>query len=675
MNNKNKRSALRYIIISVVAILLIVVLWMVIYRNQNKPQEVSYDTMISQIKNGEVTGIYVSGGYTVYYTTEADLTKFNKNPATYAKKYAEAPSRTVFSEDLKDIAKDLEAEGKTLSVQTVYDNPSNTTSWTSYIVPVAGLLIMLVMVFFLFRQIGGQNKQAMTFGKTRARLTRNVKVRFSDVAGAEEEKEELKEIVEFLKSPEKFKKLGAKVPKGCLLVGPPGTGKTLFAKAVAGESNVNFFSISGSDFVEMFVGTGAARVRDLFDQAQKNKPCIVFIDEIDAVGRKRGAGLGGGNDEREQTLNQLLVQMDGFEESTDIIVMAATNRADVLDPALLRPGRFDRQIYVHMPDVKGREEILKVHSRQKPLAPDVTFKTVARMTTGFSGADLANLLNEAAILAARNNRSVIVMEDILEGINKVIAGPQKKSRVVTDSDKRITAYHESGHAIVAKLLPNCDEVQEVSIIPRGQAAGYTLTRPETDDSHVTKNKLNDTIAMMLGGRAAEEIVIKDISTGASNDIERASGIARKMVVEWGMSEEIGNMFLGADKEVFLGKDYGTAHNYSEEMAGKIDSEIKKIIDKNYEIAKNLLSKNRKILDNMVKVLYEKETIYTEDVEGLFEGKSAEEIIAEIDAREALKEKYKKQEETTVAEAKEPEVFDDPITPVTTVDNKESSNEE
>ena len=675
MNNKNKRSALRYIIISVVAILMIVLLWVVVYKNQNKPQEVSYDTMINQIKNGEVTGIYVSGGYTVYYTTEADLTKFNKNPATYAKKFTQAPSRTVFSEDLKEIYKDFEEKGTELIVTVVYDNPSNTTSWTSYIVPVLGLVIMLIMVFFLFRQIGGQNKQAMAFGKTRARLTRNVKVRFSDVAGAEEEKEELKEIVEFLKSPEKFRKLGARVPKGVLLVGPPGTGKTLFAKAVAGESNVNFFSISGSDFVEMFVGTGAARVRDLFDQAQKNKPCIVFIDEIDAVGRQRGAGLGGGNDEREQTLNQLLVQMDGFEESTDIIVMAATNRADVLDPALLRPGRFDRQIYVLMPDVKGREEILKVHSREKPLAPDVTFKVVARMTTGFSGADLANLLNEAAILAARNNRSVIVMEDILEGINKVIAGPQKKSRVVTDSDKRITAYHESGHAIVARLLPNCDEVQEVSIIPRGQAAGYTLTRPETDDSHVTKNKLNDTIAMMLGGRAAEEIVIKDISTGASNDIERASNLARKMVVEWGMSEEIGNMFLGADKEVFLGKDYGTAHNYSEVMAGKIDAEIKKIIDSNYEIAKKLLSNNRKILDNMVKVLFEKETIYTDDVDGLFEGKSAEEIIAEIDAREAAKEKYKKEEKEKVEVVKEADLFDAPIAPVTTVDNKDNAKHE
>ena len=665
MNNKNKGAALRYIIVSIVAILLIVVLWFVIYKAQHKPQAQSYNTMMEQVQTNQVTAIYVEGGYTVYYTTSKDTKNFDKNPATYAEYYTQVPSRTVIHEDLA---------AKGYSGKITYDNPSNTTPWTSYIVPVAGLLIMLVMVFFLFRQIGGQNKQAMSFGKTRARLTRNVKVRFSDVAGAEEEKEELKEIVEFLKSPEKFKKLGARVPKGVLLVGPPGTGKTLFAKAVAGESNVNFFSISGSDFVEMFVGTGAARVRDLFDQAQKNKPCIVFIDEIDAVGRQRGAGLGGGNDEREQTLNQLLVQMDGFEESTDIIVMAATNRADVLDPALLRPGRFDRQIYVHMPDVKGREEILKVHSRQKPLAPEVTFKVVARMTTGFSGADLENLLNEAAILAARNNRSVIVMEDILEGINKVIAGPQKKSRVVTDSDKRITAYHESGHAIVARLLPNCDEVQEVSIIPRGQAAGYTLTRPETDDSHVTKNKLNDTIAMMLGGRAAEELVIKDISTGASNDIERASSIARRMVVEWGMSDVIGNMFLGADKEVFLGKDYGTAHNYSEDMAGKIDTEIKKIIDKNYEIAKNLLSKNKSVMDNMVKVLFEKETIYTEDVDALFDGKSAEEVIKAIDEREASKEKYKKAEEVNpkieiVSEQENP--FDSAIEPVTTVETEKS----
>ena len=497
-------------------------------------------------------------------------------------------------------------------------------------------VVMGIVLFIIFRQSAGANKQAMNFGKTKARVNMNVPVRFSDVAGAEEEKEELKEIVDFLKNPQKFSALGARIPKGVLLVGPPGTGKTLFAKAVAGESNVPFFSISGSDFVEMFVGTGAARVRDLFDQAKRNMPCIVFIDEIDAVGRQRGTGLGGGHDEREQTLNQLLVQMDGFEKNDGIIIMAATNRADILDPALLRPGRFDRQIYVNIPDVKGREAILKVHSRNKPLAPDVSFKILARMTSGFSGADLENLLNEAAILAARANRKVIVMEDILEGINKVIAGPQKKSRVVTDSDKRITAYHESGHAIIAKVLENCDEVQEVSIIPRGQAAGYTLTRPETDDSHITKGKLIDMITMMLGGRAAEEIVIHDISTGASNDIQRASTIARKMVTEWGMSKAVGNMYLGGDKEVFLGRDYGTTHSYSEQLGGVIDDEIKTILDKCYARALELLNKYRSVMDNMVKVLFAKDTIYTDEVEMLFEGRSAEEVIKAIDERQAKK---------------------------------------
>ena len=637
---KNRNSnVLRYIIISIAVVLIIALLWSVLYSKNNGPKEVDYNYMMDQIKNGEVTAIYVEGGYTVYYTTAADTTKFNKKPTSYAESYAQIPARSTFAEEISSMGLS--------GVSIKYDNPTTTNSWTSYLVPGLGVVVMLILMFFIFRQIGGQNKQAMSFGQTKARLTKNVTVRFSDVAGAEEEKTELREIVDFLKNPSKYTKLGARIPKGVLLIGPPGTGKTLFAKAVAGESNVPFFSISGSDFVEMFVGTGAARVRDLFAQAKKNQPCIVFIDEIDAVGRQRGAGLGGGNDEREQKLNQLLVQMDGFEKNEGIIVMAATNRADVLDPALMRPGRFDRQIYVHTPDVKGREEIFKVHSRNKPLAPDVTFKNIARMTTGFSGADIENLLNEAAILAARANRNVIVMEDILEAINKVIAGPQKKSRVITDSDKRITAYHESGHAIVARMLPYCDEVQEVSIIPRGQAAGYTLTRPETDDSHVTKNKLNDTIAMMLGGRAAEQIVIKDISTGASNDIERASSVARKMVVEWGMSDSIGNMFLGADKEVFLGKDYGTAHNYSEEMAGNIDKEIKNILDKNYKVALDILNNNRTVLDNMVKVLFEKETIYTEDVEALFDGKTPEEVIAQIDARENQKEKYKKEKPQTV----------------------------
>ena len=532
---------------------------------------------------------------------------------------------------------------KFLGAQVTFSNDdlNGDTSWVSMIFPIVATIVMGILLFIMFRQMAGSNGKAMNFGKNKAKLMTNVKVRFNDVAGAEEEKEELQEVVEFLKNPKKFSELGARIPKGVLLVGPPGTGKTLFAKAVAGEAGVPFFSMSGSDFVEMFVGTGAARVRDLFAEAEKNMPCIVFIDEIDAVGRQRGAGLGGGNDEREQTLNQLLVQMDGFEKNEGIIIMAATNRADVLDPALLRPGRFDRQIYVNIPDVKGREEIFKVHSRNKPLGPDVSFKVLARMTSGFSGADIENLLNEAAILAARANRRVIIMEDILEGINKVIAGPQKKSRTITETDKRITAYHEAGHAIVARVLPGCDEVQEVSIVPRGMAAGYTLTRPVNDDSHVTKNKLNDMVSMMLGGRAAEQIVIHDISTGASNDIERASGIARKMVTEWGMSEKLGNMFLGGSGEVFLGRDYSQHTAYSEAIAGQIDEEVKSIIDENYQRALQILKDNRSILDNMVKVLYEKNTIYTEEVDMLFDGKSAEDIIKSIDEKMAKREEYKK----------------------------------
>ena len=490
-----------------------------------------------------------------------------------------------------------------------------------------GLGVLLVI---MFRQGTNSNNQAINFGKTKARLNQDVKVRFDDVAGAEEEKEELREIVDFLRNPKRFKEAGARIPKGVLLVGEPGTGKTLFAKAVAGEANVAFFSISGSDFVEMFVGVGASRVRDLFAQAKANKPCIIFIDEIDAVGRQRGAGLGGGHDEREQTLNQLLVQMDGFETSEGIIIMAATNRADILDPALLRPGRFDRQIYVNVPDVKGREAIFKVHSRNKTLDGDIDFKKLARLTSGFTGADIENLLNEAAILAARAGRKNITMTDILEGINKVVIGPQKKSRIITESDKRITAYHESGHAIIAHLLEHCDEVQEVSIVPRGLAAGYTLTLPDSDDSHVTKNQLNDMITMMLGGRAAEELVIHDISTGASNDIQRATGIAKNMVTEWGMSETLGNAFWGTSHEVFLGRDYQAQHSYSEEVAGKIDAEITGIINRNYERAKKILSDNRAIMDNMVKLLFERETIYATEVSQLFAGKDADEILAELE---------------------------------------------
>ena len=512
-------------------------------------------------------------------------------------------------------------------------DPNAGSFWSSLIMPVIMLALGVMVFMFLMRQMGGGTKGALDFGKTKARVNQSVKVRFTDVAGAEEEKEELKEVVEFLKNPRKFSALGAKIPKGVLLVGPPGTGKTLFAKAVAGEADVPFFSISGSDFVEMFVGVGASRVRDLFALAKKSMPCIVFIDEIDAVGRQRGAGLGGGNDEREQTLNQLLVQMDGFEANEGIIIMAATNRADILDPALLRPGRFDRQIYVNMPDVRGREQILKVHSRNKPLATDVNFKVLARMTAGFSGADLANLMNEAAILAARNNEKAITNVDLYEAINKVMIGPQKKSRLVTETDKRITAYHESGHAILAKLLSNCDPVQEVSIIPRGMAAGYTMTRPDNDNNHVEKAKLLDDIVMTLGGRVAEELIIKDISAGASNDISVVTDRARKMVTQWGMSDVIGPVNYGDNDQIFVGRDYQTRANYSESMAALIDSEVEKIVKEGHKKATELLSANKNLLDVMARVLIEHETIYQDEVDLIMEGKSAAEVGVYIEERE------------------------------------------
>ncbi len=636
-----KAGIIRTVIVIVALIALIVLIWVMLGTGK-KPAELPYDgsddSFVTMLENGEIQAVYVVNGSDAYIlkkNSATDYETFKKNPAKAADYHVETGGYAAILQLFDDLR---EVEGATVPELTLHYETG--VSWTSIVFPLIMLLLLGGTIFFIIKQNAGANKQAMNFGKTKARMTMSTNVKFSDVAGAEEEKEELKEIVDFLKNPQKFSDLGARIPKGVLLVGPPGTGKTLFAKAVAGESNVPFFSISGSDFVEMFVGTGAARVRDLFDQAKRNMPCIVFIDEIDAVGRQRGAGLGGGHDEREQTLNQLLVQMDGFEKNEGIIIMAATNRADILDPALLRPGRFDRQIYVNIPDVKGREEIFKVHSRNKPLAPDVSFKILARMTSGFSGADIANLLNEAAILAARAGRKVIVMEDILEGINKVIAGPQKKSRIVTDSDKRITAYHEAGHAIIARLLPGCDEVQEVSIIPRGAAAGYTLTRPDTDDSHVTKNKLLDNIVMMLGGRAAEQIVIHDISTGASNDIERASGIARKMVTEWGMSEQLGNMFLGGSKEVFLGRDYGTTHSYSEKLGGIIDSEVKRILDESYDRALTLIKEHRSVMDNMVRVLFAKNTIYTDEVEMLFEGNSAEDVIKAIDERQAKHRTYR-----------------------------------
>ena len=509
------------------------------------------------------------------------------------------------------------------------------------IYPILYIAFGLFLVWMIFKLLNSSGKGAMSFGKSRAKAYTTSKVKFSDIAGTDEEKEELKEIVEFLKSPKKFTDLGARIPKGVLLVGYPGTGKTLLARAVAGEANVPFISISGSDFVEMFVGVGASRVRDLFEQAKKNKPCIVFIDEIDAVGRQRGAGLGGGNDEREQTLNQLLVEMDGFESNEGIIILAATNRADVLDPALLRPGRFDRQIYVNVPDVKGREGILRIHARNKKLDDDIDFKTLAKITVGFTGADIENMLNEAAILAARAGRPKIIMQDITEGINKVTMGPQKKSRLVTDRDRKITAYHESGHAILAKKLKNTDEVQEVSIIPRGMAGGYTMQRPENDNSYRTYNYLMDEIAVCMGGRLAEELIFKDISTGASNDISQATKIAHNMVYNWGMSKNLGFLSLDSSEQVFIGRDYQTKNEFSEKLAAEADDEVRSILDYNYKRAKKLLSENINLLNEMATLLLDKETINKEEVDMLMEGKSAQEISAFMEQRE--KERKEKEE--------------------------------
>ncbi len=555
-------------------------------------------------------------GYAIYGYTDA-------NQRTYAY-WTYGPS---FYEGYDpDEQSNLLAKWEELGVEIYFSDPNAGAGWSNAIIYLGLLVVVGIAMYLIMRSMSGGSGKIMNFGKSKAPVANNVKVRFSDVAGAEEEKEELKEVVEFLKTPKKFSNLGAKIPKGVLLVGPPGTGKTLFAKAVAGEAGVPFFSVSGSDFVEMYVGVGASRVRDLFDTAKRNQPCIIFIDEIDAVGRQRGAGLGGGHDEREQTLNQILVQMDGFETNEGVIVMAATNRADILDNALLRPGRFDRQIYVNLPDVKGREAILKVHARNKPLAPDVNFKIIARMTSGFSGADIANLLNEAAILAARAGKSTIGNLELYEGINKVIMGPQKKSRVVTEADKKSTAYHEAGHAILAKLCVHNDNVHEVSIIPRGMAAGYTLSRPDTDDRSDTINKLNDEICMALGGRVAEELVIHDFSAGASGDIRQITNMARKMVTEWGMSEKVGPICYGSDGPVFLGRDFEERNSYSEATAATIDSEVRAIIERQYARAKKLLAENRSILDNMARVLVERETIYTAEVDMLMQGASYTEVL-------------------------------------------------
>ena len=513
-------------------------------------------------------------------------------------------------------------------IKTLQDNgveitaapPEQPAWWMSLLGSAIPIIILVVLFFFIMQQTQGGGGRVMNFGKSRAKLMGegNVKVSFKDVAGAEEAKQELEEVVEFLKDPGKFTTIGAKIPKGVLLAGPPGTGKTLLAKAVAGEAGVPFFTISGSDFVEMFVGVGASRVRDLFTQAKKNAPCIIFIDEIDAVGRQRGAGLGGGHDEREQTLNQLLVEMDGFGANEGIITIAATNRPDILDPALLRPGRFDRQVIVGRPDLRGREAILKVHARNKPLADDVDLKTIAKKTPGFTGADLNNLLNEAALLAARLNKKVITMAEVEEASEKVSMGPERRSHIVSEKDRKLTAYHESGHAIVAHLLPHADPVHKVTIIPRGAAGGYTMMLPTEEQNYKTKSQLLADIRVALGGRIAEALILDEISTGASGDLQSVTNTARAMVTRWGMSDELGPIVFGEQQEqVFLGKNLGHERNYSEEIAAKIDSEIHRIVEEAYKDVTKLLSENEKFLHDMANALLEEETIDAKAVDNLY----------------------------------------------------------
>lgn len=504
-----------------------------------------------------------------------------------------------------------------------FQQTNSSSAWISVVPTILMVVVFLVFFFMIMNQSQGSggNRGVMNFGKSKAKMAppNSNKVTFKDVAGADEEKAELEEIVDFLKQPKKYIEMGARIPKGVLLVGPPGTGKTLLAKAISGEAGVPFFSISGSDFVEMFVGVGASRVRDMFDQAKKNAPCIVFIDEIDAVGRQRGAGVGGGHDEREQTLNQLLVEMDGFGVNEGIIMIAATNRPDILDPALLRPGRFDRQIVVGAPDVAGREAILKVHTRNKHLGDDVELKVLAKRTPGFTGADLENLTNEAALLAVRRNKMTIDMDDIEEAITRVIAGPEKKSRVMSAHDKKITAYHEAGHAVAMRMLEHSDPVHEISIIPRGMAAGYTMHLPENDRSHISKLKLKDDMVGLLGGRVAEQIIIGDISTGAKNDIDRTSSIARSMVMQYGMSSKIGTISFGNDNgEVFLGRDMGKSSNISEETSAKIDEEVKALIDEAYKRAEKILNENVNKLHAVAQALLEKEKIDGEEFERIFQ---------------------------------------------------------
>ena len=611
MNNSRKYRSVSGPTIIMFIIIVAAVLWMA-SQLQMHQQEMTYTQFMAEVKADNVTDVYIEQSRAVPTGT-----------VTFNLKEDDS-TRKVNVSNVEEVERFLESQKLDYRMEAV---PQESVL-SSILLPLLITMGGIALIFFLMnRQGGGANAKAMNFGKSRARMSgqNEIKVTFADVAGLKEEKEELEEIVDFLKSPKKYVQVGARIPKGVLLEGPPGTGKTLLAKAVAGEAGVPFFSISGSDFVEMFVGVGASRVRDLFQDAKKNAPCIVFIDEIDAVARRRGSGLGGGHDEREQTLNQLLVEMDGFGVNEGIIVMAATNRKDILDPAILRPGRFDRNVIVGRPDVGGREEILKVHSKNKPLGDDVDLKQIAQTTSGFTGADLENLLNEAAILAAKDNRIFIQQQDIRHAFVKVGIGPEKKSRVVSDKERRITAYHESGHAILFHVLPDVGPVYSVSIIPTGGAGGYTMPLPERDDMFNTKGHMLQEITVALGGRVAEEEIFDDITTGASQDIRQATAIAKSMITKFGMSERLGLINYDNDSdEVFIGRDFGhTSRGYGEKVAGTIDEEVKRIIDECYEKARAIIREHHNVLDACANLLLEKEKITRNEFEALFENCGAD----------------------------------------------------
>ena len=624
--NKNQ-SAGMYIILAIVVLVFVSSVFLA--GPATSTSEISYSNFLQRLENKEFIKIEKAQDFLIAVPklqpkaeavlTDTAITAQNPFGVAVEKKIPTVQYKVLTPKDDTELLKKIEESG----AEIVVLQPENSSQLWGFLGTLVFPILIFVFLAMMAKSIQAGGTQAMSFGKSKAKmlLDSKVKTTFKDVAGIDEEKKELEEIVDFLKNGAKYLKLGARIPKGVLLVGPPGTGKTLMAKAVAGEAGVPFFSISGSDFVEMFVGVGASRVRDLFEQAKKHQPCIIFIDEIDAVGRQRGAGLGGGHDEREQTLNQLLVEMDGFDENTNIIVIAATNRPDILDSALLRPGRFDRQIYINAPDVKGREEILRVHAKNKQLDSEVDLKVLAKRTPGFTGADLQNLLNESALLAARNNKTSISMDDVDNSIDRVIAGIEKKSKVMTDEDKELTSYHEVGHALIAKLVKDGNELHKVSIIPRGMALGITWTRPKDERVHTSKAKLLSEITVSLGGRAAEEIVYgaDKVSTGASQDLVNVTNIARKMVTAWGMSDKLGNMTYGKNQEnVFMGRDFGHQRDYSEQVAYEIDKEIKNIVDERYETAKKLLTENRDMLEVISRELLDKETIDEKEFEEIME---------------------------------------------------------